>query len=335
MSVFIIAEAGVNHNGSMEIARELVDMAVECGADAIKFQTFKAEECVGAYADKAEYQMENMPVKESQLDMVRKLELPFEEFRVLQSYCKGKGILFISTPDGTESLNFLVSLDVPIIKIGSTEVSNVEYLKEIGNTGKEIILSTGMSNLGEVEQAINILKSTGNKNIKIMHCTTDYPTAEEDVNVRAMVTMREAFKVPVGLSDHTVGNEAAVVAVALGAEFVEKHITLDKKMDGPDHKASMEPIEFKSYVTAIRNTEKVLGDGIKRPTAREILIMKDVRRSIVASTDLTKGTVIEKTMLAYKRPGSGIKPDLVDVVTGRVLKRDIHKDELIMWEDLG
>jgi N,N'-diacetyllegionaminate synthase len=335
MSVFIIAEAGVNHNGSIEIAKKLVDMAVECGADAIKFQTFKAEECVGAYADKAEYQMENMPVKESQLDMVRKLELPFEEFRVLQSYCEEKGILFISTPDGTESLNFLVSLNVPIIKIGSTEVSNVEYLKEIGNTGKEIILSTGMSTLGEVEQAINILKSTGNKNIKIMHCTTDYPTAEEDVNVRAMVTMREAFKVPVGLSDHTVGNEAAVVAVALGAEFVEKHITLDNKMDGPDHKASMGPMEFKSYITAIRNAEKVLGDGIKRPTAREILIMKDVRRSIVASTDLTKGTVIEKTMLAYKRPGSGIKPELSDVVAGRILKRDIHADELIMWEDLG
>jgi len=335
MSVFIIAEAGVNHNGSMEIAKKLVDMAVECGADAIKFQTFKAEECVGAYADKAEYQMENMPVKESQLDMVRKLELPFEEFRVLQSYCKEKGILFISTPDGTESLNFLVSLDVPIIKIGSTEVSNVEYLKEIGNTGKEIILSTGMSTLGEVEQAINILKSTGNKNIKIMHCTTDYPTAEEDVNVRAMVTMREAFKVPVGLSDHTVGNEAAVTAVALGAEFVEKHITLDKKMDGPDHKASMEPVEFKSYITAIRNAEKVLGDGIKRPTARELLIMKDVRRSIVAKIDLAKGTVIEKTMLAYKRPGSGIKPELADVVAGRILKRDIHADELITWEDLG
>ncbi|WP_346939225.1 N-acetylneuraminate synthase [uncultured Clostridium sp.] len=335
MSVFIIAEAGVNHNGSIEIAKKLVDMAVECGADAIKFQTFKAEECVGAYADKAEYQMENMPVKESQLDMVRKLELPFEEFRVLQSYCKEKGILFISTPDGTESLNFLVSLGVPIIKIGSTEVSNVEYLKEIGNTGKEIILSTGMSTLGEVEQAINILKSTGNKNIKIMHCTTDYPTAEEDVNVRAMVTMGEAFKVPVGLSDHTIGNEAAVTAVALGAEFVEKHITLDNKMDGPDHKASMEPMEFKSYITAIRNAEKVLGDGIKRPTAREVLIMKDVRRSIVAKIDLAKGTVIEKTMLAYKRPGSGIKPELADVVVGRILKRDIHADELITWKDLG
>ncbi|MEG1254892.1 N-acetylneuraminate synthase [Clostridium sp.] len=335
MAVFIIAEAGVNHNGSIEIAKKLVDMAAECGADAIKFQTFKAEECVGAYADKAEYQMENMPVEESQLEMVRKLELPFEEFRILQSYCKGKGILFISTPDGTESLNFLVSLDVPLIKIGSTEVSNVEYLKEIGNTGKEIILSTGMSTLGEVEQAINILKSTGNKNVKIMHCTTDYPTKEEDVNVRAMVTMREAFKIPVGLSDHTVGCEAAIAAVALGAEFIEKHITLDKEMDGPDHKASMEPEAFKEYVNAIRNTEKLLGDGIKRPTSREIGIMKDVRRSIVAKYDLHKGTVINKSMLAYKRPGSGINPELSDVISGRTLKKDMKQDELIMWEYLG
>lgn len=335
MSVFVIAEAGVNHNGDFNLAKKLVDMAVECGADAIKFQTFKAEESTGAYAEKAEYQMENMPVQESQLEMIRKLELPFEQFREIQSYCNEKGILFISTPDGTESLNFLVSLNVPIIKIGSTEVSNVEYLKEIGSTGKEIILSTGMSNLGEVEQAVTILKSTGNKNVKIMQCTTDYPTAVEDVNLRAMVTMREAFKVPVGLSDHTVGNEAAVAAVALGAEFIEKHITLDKEMEGPDHKASMDPVEFKGYVTAIRNTEKLLGDGIKRPTAREVLIMKDVRRSIVAKTSLKKGTLIEKSMLTYKRPGNGIKPELADVIVGRVLNRDINTDELIMWGDLS
>ncbi|MEG0132746.1 MAG: N-acetylneuraminate synthase [Clostridium sp.] len=335
MSVLIIAEAGVNHNGKFELAKKLIDMASECGADAIKFQTFKAEECVGSYAEKADYQMENMPVEESQLEMVRKLELPFEEFRILQDYCREKGILFISTPDGTESLNFLVSLNVPLIKIGSTEVSNVEYLKEIGNTGKEIILSTGMSTLGEVEQAINILKSTGNKNIKIMQCTTDYPTAEEDVNLRAMVTMREAFKVPVGLSDHTVGNEAAIAAVALGAEFVEKHITLDKEMEGPDHKASMASAEFKQYVKSIRNTEKLLGDGIKRPSKREISIMKDVRRSVVAKINLPKGTLIDKSMLAYKRPGSGIKPELADVLVGRELKRDINKDELIMWEDIS
>lgn len=335
MSVFIIAEAGVNHNGDFDLAKKLVDMAVECGADAIKFQTFKAEESTGAYAEKAEYQMENMPVQESQLEMIRKLELPFDQFREIQSYCMEKGILFISTPDGTESLNFLVSLNVPIIKIGSTEVSNVEYLKEIGSTGREIILSTGMSNLGEVEGAVNILKSTGNENIKIMQCTTDYPTAVEDVNLRAMLTMREAFKVPVGLSDHTLGNEAAIAAVALGAEFIEKHITLDKEMEGPDHKASMNPVEFKGYVAAIRNTEKLLGDGIKKPTAREVLIMKDVRRSIVAKEPLKIGTILEKNMLTYKRPGNGIKPELADVIVGRTLNRDINTDELIMWEDLS
>ncbi|MEG0297770.1 MAG: N-acetylneuraminate synthase [Clostridium sp.] len=335
MSVFIIAEAGVNHNGDFNLAKKLVDMAADCGADAIKFQTFKAEESTGAYAEKAEYQMENMPVEESQLEMIKKLELPFEQFREIQAYCKEKGIEFISTPDGTESLNFLVSLDVPVIKIGSTEVSNVEFLRQLGETGREIILSTGMSNLGEVEQAINILKSTGNQKVKIMQCTTDYPTAVEDVNLRAMVTMRDAFKVPVGLSDHTVGNEAAIASVALGAEFIEKHITLAREMDGPDHKASMPPEEFKKYVEAIRNTEKLLGDGIKRPTQREILIMKDVRRSIVASAPLKKGDTIEKSMLTYKRPGNGIKPELADVIVGRTLNRDMHQDELIRWEDLN
>ena len=335
MSVFIIAEAGVNHNGKLHLAKELVDLAVEAGADAIKFQTFKAEESTGAYAEKAQYQKENMPIEESQLEMIRKLELPFNQFKEIQDYCKNKGIEFISTPDGTESLNFLVSINVPLIKIGSTEVSNIEFLKEIGNTGKEIILSTGMSTLGEVEKAINVIKSTGNNNVKIMHCTTDYPTALEDVNLRAMVSMREAFKIPVGLSDHTTGNESAIAAVALGAEFIEKHITLDKSMEGPDHKASMDLNDFKDYVKAIRNTEKLLGDGIKKPTAREIIIMKDVRRSIVAKYPLKAGTIIEKDMLTYKRPGSGISPELAEVIVGRTIKRNLNSDELIMWEDLN
>jgi N-acetylneuraminate synthase/N,N'-diacetyllegionaminate synthase len=332
MGVLIIAEAGVNHNGDFKLAKKLIDMACDCGADAIKFQTFKAEESTGSFADKAEYQKENMPNEESQLEMIKKLELPFEDFRSLQEYCNEKGIIFISTPDGIESLNFLVDLDVPFIKIGSTEVSNLEFLKSIGNTGKEIILSTGMSTLGEVEKAINILKSTGNQKIKIMQCTTDYPTALEDVNLRAMLTMREAFKVPVGLSDHTIGNEAAIAAVALGAEFIEKHITLSRDLEGPDHKASMEPKDFKEYVNAIRNTEILLGDGIKRPTRREELIMREGRRSIVASEDLKKGTIIERYMLAYKRPGNGIKPEMADIVVGRELKRDLKEDEVMQWD---
>lgn len=334
MSVFIIAEAGVNHNGDIGIAKQLVDMAAECGADAIKFQTFKAEESTGSFAEKAQYQKENAPEKENQLEMIKKLELPFHYFNEIQDYCKQKKIIFISTPDGEESLNYLVGLNVPFIKIGSTEVTNYEFLRKVGETGKPIILSTGMSTLGEVEKAIEIIYSTGNKKLKLMHCTTDYPTDIEDVNLKAMLTMKDAFKISVGLSDHTLGFEAAIAAVALGAEFVEKHITLDRKMKGPDHKASMPPEKFKLYVKYIRNTEKLMGDGIKKPTEREKLIMKDVRRSIVASCDLKKGTPIEKYMLAYKRPGNGIKPEMAEILIGRKIKKDLKKDEVLLWKDV-
>lgn len=334
MSVFIIAEAGVNHNGDINLAKRLVDMAKECGADAIKFQTFKAEESTGTFAEKAQYQKQNDKTQESQLDMIKKLELPFEDFKKIQTYCKEKNIIFISTPDGIESLNYLVSLDVPFIKIGSTEVTNIEFLKEIGKTGKSIILSTGMSTLGEIEKALEVIYSTGNKKVKLMHCTTDYPTLIQDVNLRAMVTMKEAFKIPVGLSDHTLGFEAAVAATTLGAEFIEKHITLDRNMKGPDHKASMAPQDFKEYVQHIRNTEMLLGDGVKRPTKNEKIIMEQGRRSILAVRDLKKGTIIEKDMLVYKRPGYGIKPELSYILIGRELKRDLSKDEVIQWKDV-
>lgn len=334
MSVFIIAEAGVNHNGDINLAKKLVDMAFECGADAIKFQTFKAEESTGSFAEKAQYQKENDPIKESQLEMIKKLELPFEKFKEIQSYCSKKGIIFISTPDGEESLNYLINMDVPLIKVGSTEVTNYKFLRQIGETGKPIILSTGMSTLGEVEKALEVIYDTGNSNVKIMHCTTDYPTDIQDVNLKAMITMREAFKVPVGLSDHTLGSEAAIAAVALGAEFIEKHITLDRNMEGPDHKASMSQQEFKKYIQHIRNTEKLLGNGIKKPTDREIAIMNDVRRSIVAACNLKKGTIIKKDMISYKRPGDGIKPELSYILIGRELKRDLKKDEVMKWEDI-
>lgn len=334
MSVFIIAEAGVNHNGDINLAKRLVDMAKECGADAIKFQTFKAEESTGTFAEKAQYQKDNDKTQESQLEMIKKLELPFEDFKEIQDYCNGKGIIFISTPDGIESLNYLVKLDIPIIKVGSTEVTNVDFLTEIAKTGKPIILSTGMSTLGEVEKALNILYDAGNKNVKLMHCTTDYPTAVEDVNLLAMITLRDSFKIPVGLSDHTLGFEAAVAATAFGAQFIEKHITLDRNMKGPDHKASMPPQDFKEYVKHIRNTEKLLGDGIKRPTEKEKLIMTQARRSILAACDLKKGTIIEKDMLTYKRPGNGINPELSYLLIGRELKRDLSKDEVIQWKDV-
>ena len=332
--VYIIAEAGVNHNGDIRLAKKLIDMAVECGADAVKFQTFKAEECTTAMAPQAQYQLENTQTTDNQLEMIRKLELPFQAFSELKEYCGDKNIDFISTPDGEESLQCLIDIDVPLIKIGSTEVTNQRFLRQIGETMKPIILSTGMSNLGEVEQALEVLYSTNNKNITLMHCVTDYPTQLEDLNLRAMVTLKDAFKIPVGLSDHTEGVEGAIAAVALGAGVIEKHITLDREMEGPDHKASMDLVAFRDYVTAIRNTEKLLGDGIKKPTKREISIMQDVRRSIVAGQKIQKNTVIEECMLAYKRPGTGIEPKLTPILIGKRVSRTIEQDELISWDDL-
>lgn len=334
MSVLVIAEAGVNHNGSLETAKRLVDMAKECGADVIKFQTFKAYESTGVYAEKAQYQKENTESVESQYEMIKQLELPFEDFKILQLYCNEKGIIFASTPDGIESLDYLIELEVPFIKVGSTEVSNLKFLEKIAQSGKEIILSTGMSYLSEVDVAVRTIIKTGNNKIKLMQCTTDYPTKLEDVNLRAMVTMREAFHLPVGFSDHTEGCEAAVAAVALGAEFIEKHITLDKNMEGPDHKASMDKIEFKNYIQSIRNTEMLLGDGIKRPTERELIIEKDVRRSIVAARNLENGTVLTEDMLDCKRPGYGLDPSMMKYVIGRTIGRSVRKDELIQWKDL-
>lgn len=334
MSVYIIAEAGVNHNGDINLAKKLVDMAKDCGADAIKFQTFKAEESTGVCAEKALYQKENDKTEESQLEMIKKLELPFDDFEKIQNYCNEKNITFVSTPDGIESLNYLIYLDVPFIKVGSTEVTNFKFLKEIGKKNKPIILSTGMSTLGEIEKALEVIYSTGNKNVKLMHCTSDYPTAVEDVNLRAMITMKNAFKIPVGLSDHTLGFEAAVASTTLGSKFVEKHITLDRNMKGPDHKASMPPQEFKEYVEHIRNTEKLLGNGIKRPTEKEKNIMNQARRSILAVKDLPKGTILKSEMLTYKRPGYGIKPELAYILIGRELKRNLSKDEVIQWKDV-
>ena len=334
MGVYIIAEAGVNHNGDLMLAKKLVDMAKDAGADAIKFQTFKAEESTGSYAVKAAYQQSNDPTQESQLDMIRRLELPFEQFREIQAYCKEKGITFISTPDGSESLQFLVSLGVPFIKIGSTEVTNLPFLREIADTHLPMILSTGMSTLGEVERAVQTIRARSDARFGLMHCTTDYPTRVEEVNLRAMLSMRDAFHIEVGLSDHTLGCEAAIAATALGAVFIEKHITLDRNMPGPDHAASMPPEEFRAYVRSIRATESLLGDGIKRPTQHELEIMPQVRRSLLAATDLPAGTVLTPEAMVCKRPGTGIAPEYADIVTGRILKRALAKEEPIHWEDI-
>lgn len=334
MSVYIIAEAGVNHNGNLELAKQLIDIAFECGADAVKFQTFKAEESTGLTATKAEYQNKNDPTAESQLEMIRRFELPFSDFKILKGYCAQKPIDFISTPDGSDSLKYLLDLDVPMIKIGSTEVTNYPFLKEIASSMKPVILSTGMSSLGEVEKALEVFEGVGNTRVQLMHCTTDYPTSVEDVNLRAMITLREAFHLPVGYSDHTLGFEAAIAATALGAVCIEKHITIDRNMPGPDHKASMPPKEFKEYVKRIRSTEALLGDGKKKPTKNEMQIMKQVRRSILAVRDLPAGTILNKEMFCYKRPGTGISPEHADILAGRVLKRNVGKEEPIMWEDV-
>lgn len=334
MSVYIIAEAGVNHNGDIKLAKKLIDVAVEAKVDAIKFQTFKTEKIIGKFAKKATYQNENTDSEESQYDMVKKLELSFDEFRQLKQYCDEKDIIFLSTPDDSESVELLVELKVPFIKIGSTEITNLEYLKELSIKKIPLILSTGMSTLGEVETALTAIYSENNYDVTLLHATTDYPTKEEDVNLRAMVTMKEAFKTDVGYSDHTLGNEAAVAAVALGATVIEKHFTLDKSMEGPDHKASLEPSELKAFVKSIRNAEKLLGSGIKTPTKREKEIMKDVRRSIVASKNLEEGTILTEEMIDYKRPGIGIKPELVSFILGKRLKRNILEDECIIFDDI-
>ena len=334
MSVYIIAEAGVNHNGSLEIARKLIDVAKECGADAVKFQTFKAGESTGIRADKVAYQKNNEKTQESQFDMLKNLELSFDDFRRLKEYCTTKNIDFISTPDGAESLRCLVEMNVSKIKIGSTEVTNYPFLELIAKVGKPVILSTGMSTLGEVERAVDILMENGTQNIELMHCTTDYPTALCDVNLRAMLTLKNAFYLPVGYSDHTSDFEVAVASVALGASVIEKHITLDREMKGPDHKASMTPEEFAEYVRHIRNTEELLGDGRKRPTGREKIMMNQIRRSILAARKLKAGTVLTEDMICLKRPGTGIAPEFAAVLLGRRLKRDIEEEEAIMWEDV-
>jgi N,N'-diacetyllegionaminate synthase len=334
MSVFIIAEAGVNHNGDINLAKKLIDAAKEANVDAVKFQTFITEKIVGKFAEQADYQKENTGKTESQFDMVKKLELSFEDFKELKRYCDEKGIMFISTPDEVESLDFLVNLGVPLIKVGSTEVTNLKYLKEISKRNLPIVLSTGMSTLGEVEIALNTIYEDGNKNVTLLHATTDYPTMFEDVNLKAMITLKNAFNINIGYSDHTLGNEAAIAAVTLGATIIEKHFTLDKNMEGPDHKASMKPEELKKFVKAIRNTEKLLGDGIKVPTKREKSIMKAARRSIVATKPIKAGTIILKEMIDFKRPGTGIKPEFEFMVLGRTLKRDLQEDEPIQWHDI-
>jgi len=327
--VFIIAEAGVNHNGLIDLAYQLIDVAKEAGANAVKFQTFKAENVVSKLADKAEYQKKTTGSEKSQLEMIKKLELSFEDFVKLKKYCDKKGIMFLSTPFDHKSIDFLNDL-VQIYKIPSGEIINYLYLKHIAAKNKPLIMSTGMANLGEVEEAINTIRVVNSKaKISLLHCTTNYPTPYEEVNLKSMQTLTTAFQLPVGYSDHTLGIEVPIAAVAMGAKVIEKHFTLDKKLPGPDHKASLEPNELKEMIKAIRNIEMALGNGIKKPNKSEIEIMKVARKSIVASKSIKRGEIFTKTNITVKRPGTGISPMRWDEVIGEKAKRDFKDDELI------
>jgi len=328
-SIFIIAEAGVNHNGDLNLAKRLVDEAVKCRVDAVKFQTFKACNLVTSDAKQANYQINNLKEETSQLQMLEKLELSYEDYVDLKKYCDKKKIIFLSSPFDLESIDFLNSIGMEIFKIPSSEIENVPYLRKIAQLKKKVILSTGMSNLSDIEFALNILKDGGTKDIIVLHCNTDYPTKIEEVNLRAMETIKNAFKVTVGYSDHTKGIEVAIAATVLGAKVIEKHFTLDKSMNGPDHKASLEPFELKNMVKAIRNIELALGDGKKVQTPSEKINSKVSRKSLVAKVSIKAKEIFTEENICVKRPGIGISPKEWDYVIGKKAKRDFEKDEFI------
>lgn len=329
--VLIIAEAGVNHNGDIDIAKKLIDVAAESGADIVKFQTFKSENCVSKNAQKAEYQLQTTNKQESQLDMIKKLELDLETHNILISYCKQKNIEFLSTPFDLESVDLLHNLGLKIFKIPSGEITNLPYLRKISKYNKQVILSTGMANLGEIESAIAVLVDSGTKreNITLLQCNTEYPTPFTDVNLKAMKSLKKAFRLPVGYSDHTPGIAIPLAAVGMGAKVIEKHFTLDKNMEGPDHKASLEPCELKAMVQGIREIELALGDGIKQTSASEAKNKPIARKSIVANCAIKKGEILSESNLYTKRPAGGISPMEWDKVIGTKAIRDFEPDEMI------
>ena len=328
----IIAEAGVNHNGSIELAKQLVDKAVEAGVDYIKFQTFKTEKLVAKSAQMASYQKKNIGTEDnSQFTMLKKLELSPEQHEELIAYCKEKGIKFFSTAFDLDSIDYLHSLNLGLWKIPSGEITNYPYIKKIAQYGEQVIVSTGMCEMQDIENAVATLLKWGTKkeNIIILHCNTEYPTPYQDVNLKAMDAIREKFGVEVGYSDHTKGIEVPIAAVALGSTVIEKHFTLDRNMEGPDHKASLEPDELKAMVSAIRNIEKAVGDGIKKVTDSEKGNIAVARKSIVASRNIKKGEILSEDNLTVKRPGTGISPMHWEEVLGQVAKRDFSEEELL------
>jgi N,N'-diacetyllegionaminate synthase len=329
MSVYVIAEAGINHNGSFELACRLIDVAKKAGADCVKFQTFISENFVSCLAQKAEYQKKTEGKSKTQLDMIRELELPFSDFRRLSEHCQSIGIQFLSTPFDLSSIAFLDTLDMPFWKIPSGEVTDLPYLLAIAKTGKPAVMSTGMCKMEEIQAAMEALLVNGTSKITLLHCSTEYPTPFEDVNLRAMLTMQDCFGVDVGYSDHTVGIEVAVSAAAMGATMIEKHFTLDRNMEGPDHKASLEPDQLAAMVRSIRNIEIALGNGSKEPSTSEQRNINIVRKSIVARCPIHRGDVLTEDTITTKRPGNGISPMRWFDILGTKAVRDFHEDELI------
>ena len=326
---FFIAEAGVNHNGQLLLAEQLVDIAVDAGADAVKFQTFRATQLASSLANKADYQKQTTSPVESQLEMLRRLELSEDVFRDVQNHCQSRGIIFLSTAFDERSVDFLADLHVPAFKIPSGEITNSPLLEHVAAKGKPVILSTGMATLAEVDQAMRCLNQSGASQIALLQCVSEYPADVSAMNLRAMASLSDCFDVPVGLSDHSLGTEVSIAAVALGASIIEKHFTSDKSLLGPDHSASLEPTELKMLVTAIRNVELALGDGVKQPTPEELRNAAVVRRSLVAAVNLAAGSSLERSMVAFKRPGTGISVQILPYLLGRKLRCSVEAGAML------
>jgi N,N'-diacetyllegionaminate synthase len=333
-SVFIIAEAGVNHNGDINLAKQLIKKAKECGADCIKFQTFKAKQVATINAAKASYQLKTTDPKESQIEMLEKLELPAESYLELIQFSKEQGIIFLSTPYNEEDIDFLDDLGVQAFKLASMHAVEPKIIKHVASKGKPMILSTGMATLGEVDEAVKLFREAGNEQLVLLQCTTNYPSRLEDANLLSMQTMQNAFDVLVGYSDHTEDDTACIMSVALGASVIEKHLTLNKNLPGPDQSTSYEPLEFNRLVKSIRNAEKVLGSARKEPCEIEKINASGMRRSLVSRKNIPAGTEITENMLAFKRPATGLSPKFYDYVVGKKTKKEILADCQIKLSDI-
>jgi N,N'-diacetyllegionaminate synthase len=332
--IFIIAEAGVNHNGDIEIAKKMIDAAVRAGADAVKFQTFNTDKLVTKNAPKADYQNEKTDRNESQYDMLKKLELSKKEHKILKNYCEEKKILFMSTPFDFESADLLEKLGVNLYKIGSGDLTNIPLLEYIAKKQKPMIVSTGMANLAEVEEAVDAIRDSGNEDVILLHCLSNYPAKFENVNLSAMNTMKIAFNLEIGYSDHTPGIEVSIAAVAMGAKVIEKHFTLDKTLQGNDHYHAMDPDDLRKFRNNVDMIKTINGSYYKRPLECESESRKQARRSIVALKDMKAGDTITRDKITFKRPGTGISPADLDKVLGRKLKEDVKEDELLVWANI-